>query len=217
MVKTQFEKMDRMYRYQRYFYDLTRKFYLLGRDKLLKKIAAADGENVLEIGCGTARNLIVLAHKFPGANFFGLDASAEMLKTARAKIESKRLENITVKTALAEEFSFDKTFDLRDKFDAIFFSYALSIIPPWRESLDNALENLKPGGVLYIVDFYDGKELPRWFRKLLKNWLELFHVAYPKELIPYLESLEERGAGELKVESIAKNYAFIAEFRKISQ
>jgi S-adenosylmethionine-diacylgycerolhomoserine-N-methlytransferase len=206
--------MDRMYRHQRYFYDLTRKFYLLGRDKLLQKIAINDGDNVLEIGCGTSRNLIVLAQKFPNANFFGLDASAEMLKTARAKIESKQFENIKVKTALADEFSFDKTFGLDGKFDAIFFSYALSIIPPWRESLENALGNLKPGGSLYIVDFYDGKDLPRWFRKLLKNWLKQFHVAYPKELIPHLESLEKQGLGKLKVAAIARHYAFIAVFEK---
>jgi len=211
MVKNQFEKMDRMYRHQRYFYDLTRKFYLLGRDKLLQEIVIKPGDNVLEIGCGTARNLIVLARKFPNANFFGLDASAEMLKTARAKIEAKHLRNITLKTALADEFLFDKTFNLDGKFDAIFFSYALSIIPPWRESLAHALKNLKPGSNLHIVDFYDGKDLPAWFRKILKAWLRLFHVAYPKELIPYLESLEKQGAGELKVRSIAKSYAFIAK------
>lgn len=206
--------MDRMYRHQRYFYDLTRKFYLLGRDKLFKEIAIKDGANILEIGCGTARNLIVLARKFPNANFFGLDASAEMLKTAQKNIDAKRLNNIILKTALADEFSFDKTFDLADKFDAIFFSYALSIIPPWRESVDNALENLKPGGNLYIVDFYDGKDLPAWFRKLLKAWLQLFHVAFPKELIPYLKSLEKQDAGKLNVKSVARSYAFVAEFQK---
>ena len=43
-----FEKMDKMYRRQRYFYDLTRKYYLLGRDKLIEKMNVADGENVLK-------------------------------------------------------------------------------------------------------------------------------------------------------------------------
>jgi S-adenosylmethionine-diacylgycerolhomoserine-N-methlytransferase len=209
-----FEKMDRMYRYQRYFYDLSRKYYLLGRDKLLKQIAVNDGDQVLELGCGTARNLIVLAEKFPNANFFGLDASAEMLKTAQAKIESKKITNINLKAALADEFSFAKTFELPDKFDSCLFSYALSIIPPWRESIDNALDNLKPGGNLYIVDFYNAKDLPAWFRKLLKSWLKQFHVAYPEELIPYLESLENQGAGKLKVTSIARSYAFITRFEK---
>ena len=30
----QAEQMDRMYRYQRHIYDLTRKYYLLGRDRI---------------------------------------------------------------------------------------------------------------------------------------------------------------------------------------
>ncbi|HVE57598.1 MAG TPA: class I SAM-dependent methyltransferase [Pyrinomonadaceae bacterium] len=209
-----FEKMDKMYRHQRYFYDLTRKYYLLGRDRLIKEMKISDGENVLEIGCGTARNLIILAKKHRGARFFGLDASAEMLKTAQRKIDAKYLDNITLKTALADTFAFDETFDLTQKFDACFFSYAVSIIPPWKESIENALENLKAGKSLYIVDFYDQKSLPVWFQKTLKVWLKQFHVKYPKELIPFLETLERKGLGKLKLTPLYKRYSLIAEFRK---
>lgn len=209
-----FEKMDKMYRHQRYFYDLTRKYYLLGRDRLIREMKISDGENVLEIGCGTARNLIILAKKHRGANFFGLDASSEMLKTAQNKIDAKYLENITLKTALADKFSFDETFDLTEKFDACFFSYAVSIIPPWKESIENALENLKVGRSLYIVDFYDQKNLPLWFQKTLKVWLKQFHVKYPKELIPFLEDLERNGFGKLKITPLYKRYSLLAEFRK---
>lgn len=209
-----FENMDRMYRHQRYFYDLTRKYYLLGRDRLLREMKIADGENVLEIGCGTARNLIVLAKKHGGAHFFGLDASSEMLKTAQHKINSKHLENITLKQALADEFRFDETFGLTQKFDGCFFSYAVSIILPWKESIENALENLKAGKSLYIVDFYDQKNLPVWFQKTLRGWLRQFHVKYPKELIPCLENLERRGFGKLKITPLFRRYSLIAEFRK---
>lgn len=209
-----FEKMNKMYRHQRYFYDLTRKYYLLGRDRLIREMKISDGENVLEIGCGTARNLIILAKKHRGANFFGLDASSEMLKTAQNKIDAKYLENITLKTALADKFSFDETFDLTEKFDACFFSYAVSIIPPWKESIENALENLKVGRSLYIVDFYDQKNLPLWFQKTLKVWLKQFHVKYPKELIPFLEDLERNGFGKLKITPLYKRYSLLAEFRK---
>jgi S-adenosylmethionine-diacylgycerolhomoserine-N-methlytransferase len=214
-MENPFEKMDRMYRHQRYFYDLTRKYYLLGRDRLLRReMKIEDGEKVLEIGCGTARNLIMLAKKHGGAHFFGLDASAEMLKTAQRKVASARVENITLKTALADEFSYHKTFDLTEKFDAVFFSYAVSIIPPWKESVENALENLKTGKSLYIVDFYDQKNLPVWFQKTLQNWLRQFHVKYPRELIPFLENLERKGFGKLKVTSLYRRYTLIAEFRK---
>lgn len=209
-----FQKMDRMYRYQRYFYDLTRKFYLLGRDKLIAEMKISDGEKILEAGCGTGRNLIILAQKYPRANFFGLDASAEMLKTAQSKIEAKKLKNITLKTALADNFAFDKTFGLQEKFDAVFFSYAVSIIPPWRESIANALENLKSGKTLYIVDFYDQADLPRWFQKLLQVWLKQFHVKYPENLLPFLENLEKQGRGKLQVKPLFRRYSLIAEFRK---
>ena len=206
-----FEKMDKMYRYQRYFYDLTRKYYLLGRDKLIEKMNVADGENILEIGCGTGRNLVILANKFPKANFYGLDASAAMLETANAKIETK---NISLKNALADDFNYKKTFDLEKPFDTIYFSYSISMIPTWQESIQNALANLKSGRSFYIVDFYDQRDLPAWFRKILTGWLKQFHVKYPKDLLPFLRNLEKQGLGKLSVTSIYKSYSFIAEFKK---
>lgn len=209
-----FEKMDRMYRYQRYFYDFTRKYYLLGRDRLIAQIDVRPGENVLEVGCGTGRNLIILARKFPESHFYGLDASAEMLKTAQEKIGSRNLKNITLRTALADDFNYQKTFHLTEAFDAIYFSYSISMIPTWKESIANALENLKPGRSFYIVDFYDQKDLPAWFRTLLKGWLRKFHVQFWGDLLPHLETLEEQGLGKLVLNSIARRYAFIARFKK---
>lgn len=206
--------MDRMYRQQRYFYDLTRKYYLLGRDRLLKEIKVSDGENILEIGCGTGRNLAILARKYPRAHFFGLDASSEMLKTAQSKIKSKNISNIVFKTALADDFSFKNTFELSKPFDAAFFSFSISMIPPWKESIENALENLKSESSLYIVDFYDQKNLPVWFQKILQGWLKQFHVKYPKDLIPFLKELERNGAGKLKITPLYRNYSFIAKFTR---
>jgi S-adenosylmethionine-diacylgycerolhomoserine-N-methlytransferase len=203
-----------MYRYQRYFYDLTRKYYLVGRDRLIAEMNVQPGENVLEAGCGTGRNLAILARKYPRAHFFGLDASSEMLKTAQGKVDSRKLKNIDLKVALADNFTFADTFRLEKPFDTIFFSYSISMIPPWKESILNALKNLKPGGSFYIVDFYDQRDLPRWFQKLLQGWLRQFHVRFWAELMPYLEDLETRGVGRLKVSALYRRYSFIAEFQK---
>ncbi len=207
-----FAKMDSMYRYQRYFYDASRKFYLLGRDRLIDQIEIGDGDNIAEIGCGTGRNLEILARKHPNANFYGLDASSEMLESASAKTAD--LINVTLKTALADDYDHRSTFGLEQKFDSVFFSYSISMIPPWRESIGVALANLKPGGTLYIVDFYDQTDLPRWFRIVLKSWLRQFHVQFWGELIPFLYELDRSGAGRLEIESIGRRYAFIATFRK---
>lgn len=207
-----FENMDKMYRHQRYFYDLTRKFYLLGRDKLIAEMSVQPNENVLEIGCGTARNLKILAEKYPNTNFFGLDASAEMLKTAQEK--TSNLKNINLKVALADDFNYQQTFDLAAQFDTIYFSYSISMIPTWRESIANALENLKSGRSFYIVDFYDQKDLPVFFQKILQGWLRQFHVQFWGELIPHLQTLESEGLGKLRITSLYRRYSFIAEFNK---
>ena len=70
--------MDNVYRHQRHIYDLTRKYYLLGRDRMIAELDPPAGGSALELGCGTGRNLILAARRFPDTHFYGLDISAEM-------------------------------------------------------------------------------------------------------------------------------------------
>src|SRR5258708_40120974 len=78
--------MNRIYRHQRHVYDFTRKYYLLGRDRVIAGIGTPDGARVLEVRCGTGRTLIVAARKYAGARCFGLDGSPEMLNSATRPI-----------------------------------------------------------------------------------------------------------------------------------
>jgi S-adenosylmethionine-diacylgycerolhomoserine-N-methlytransferase len=75
-------RMNRMYRRQRHVYDGTRRYYLLGRDQLIAGLQTGSGANVLEIGCGTGRNLVLAAQLNRLARFFGVDVSTEMLTSA---------------------------------------------------------------------------------------------------------------------------------------
>jgi S-adenosylmethionine-diacylgycerolhomoserine-N-methlytransferase len=210
------EEMDEMYRWTRYVYDFTRKYYLLGRDRLLRDMILQPGDRVLEIGCGTARNLIRLAKQRPDIHCYGLDASTEMLTTATAQVKSRRLEKrITLAHCLAEELDYAKTFGLDTPFDAAFFSYSLSMIPTWPQAIDAALANIKRGAALYVVDFWDQGDWPRWFRFVLKRWLDLFHVVHRPELLDYLRQLDEKGLGTLTLQSVGGRYAYLASFRKL--
>jgi S-adenosylmethionine-diacylgycerolhomoserine-N-methlytransferase len=205
-----------MYRWTRYVYDLTRKYYLLGRDRLLREMVLHPGDSVLEIGCGTARNLVRLAKQHADVRCYGLDVSAAMLATATAKVKSRRLsERIILRQGFAEELDYAKTFDRESLFDAAFFSYSLSMIPPWSEAIDAALRNLKRGGVLYVVDFWDQGGWPRWFQGMLKRWLERYHVHYRPELLDYLQELDAQGIGTLSLKPVARRYAYLATFRKL--
>ena len=203
--------MDRMYRLTRHVYDASRKYYLLGRDHLIGNLDAKAGETVCEAGCGTARNLIKMARKYPRAVFCGLDASEEMLKTARNSIERAGLK-IPLAHAFAQSFDPQKLFEIQKPLDKVVFSYALSIIPPWRESIDHALKILKPGGEIHIVDFGGQDELPAVFRKFLFWWLAQFHVYHKPEILNYLHRLELEKKGTLRVKQLFKGYAFYAVF-----
>lgn len=211
--------MDGVYRYQRYVYDLTRKYYLFGRDRVINEMPLAAGDRVLEMGCGTARNLILLARRHPQAHFYGIDASREMLKTAEQKVKRAGMaERITLRHAFAERVDSRETFGLEAPFDAILYSYSLSMIPPWREAIICGLANLKPGGAVYIVDFWDQGDLPGWFRVLLKRWLAIFHVRHEPEMMNFLDTLKKQGEieNDFVIHSIFGRYAFKTALRKIS-
>lgn len=206
--------MDQIYRYQRYIYDATRKYYLLGRDQILDEMQVQPGFRILEMGCGTARNLIKLAHMHPDVELYGIDASSEMLKTASAKVASRNLSSrFNLECIYAESVDYRETFGLEEPFDVIFFSYALSMIPTWKESLETALNNLKPGGWLYIVDFWDQADLPRWFQAGLRHWLALFHVRHEPELITYLNQMQGIEAG-FTIEPIFGRYSMKTRIQK---
>src|ERR1700759_5342346 len=145
--------MDRMYRRQRYIYDLSRKFYLLGRDEAITRLRPAPADKVLEIACGTGRNLVKLAQAYPGVRLFGLDVSREMLASAAASTARAGLAS-RIDLAQADATAFDPQglFGCAG-FERVMISYALSMIPPWREALAHALDVVAPGGTLHIVDF----------------------------------------------------------------
>ena len=185
--------MDGIYRYQRFIYDATRRYYLLGRDRLLADLRPADGDSVLEVGCGTARNLIKAARLYPKAQGYGLDLSQEMLRTAKAKIAGAGLQDrVTVAAGDATAFSGAALFG-QPHFDRVFISYALSMIPPWREAVVCAAKAVAPQGTMHIVDFGDFAGYPGWARRAQLSWLGRFSVTP----IPRLEDELGRIAGDI--------------------
>lgn len=172
------EQMDRIYRYQRYFYDATRRHFLLGRDTLVSGLVPPDGGTVVEIGCGTARNLIQAARTYPNARLFGFDISNAMLATARAKIAAAGLtDRISVAQGDATDFDLQKQFGIESA-DRIMASYTLSMIPQWNDAVACACRQLNPNGSLHVVDFGPMGGLPSSAKRGLYGWLAKFSV-YP--------------------------------------
>ncbi|OQW47863.1 MAG: methyltransferase [Proteobacteria bacterium SG_bin6] len=186
--------MDAIYRSQRHIYDLTRKYYLLGRDRLIAELAPPAGGTVLEIGCGTGRNLIAAARRFPQARYFGIDISEAMLETARASVTKAGLaDRITLAQGDATAFDAPALFGV-ERFDRIFQSYTLSMIPDWTGALREGAGKLAPGGRLDVVDFGQQERLPGAFKALLFAWLGQFDVT-PRAALPKVLDDVAAGAG----------------------
>lgn len=169
-------RMDRLYRWQRHIYDVTRKPYLLGRDRMLAHLGVPAGGAVLELGCGTGRNILKAAQLYPNARYFGLDVAQVMVDTAQSAVARAGLaEKIRIVQGDATNFD-PQTMFARDDFDRIFISYSLSMIEDWRLALERAADRLAPGGALLVADFGMAERLPGPFRAALFKWLDWFHV-----------------------------------------
>lgn len=207
--------MDETYSFHRHIYDFTRKFYLFGRDRLIHRLAPPKGGTVLEVGCGTARNLIVAAKRYRDARFYGFDISDAMLETARKSVAKRGLsERITLAQGDAGAFDVQSLFGLT-QVDRVFMSYTLSMIPPWQEAIELGARALAPGGSLHIIDFGQYERLPgfakRWHFKSLND----FHVFPRRELPAVLKRIAEDQGLAMEFTPLYRGYAWSATLTRV--
>jgi S-adenosylmethionine-diacylgycerolhomoserine-N-methlytransferase len=201
------DRMDAIYRTQRHVYDLTRKYYLLGRDALIRDLAPPPGGTILEIGCGTGRNLIAAARAWPETQLYGFDISAAMLDTARGAIRRAGLANrITLAQGDAGDFDPQALFG-RARFDRAFLSYTLSMIPAWQDAIAHAAAVAER---VHIVDFGQQERLPTAFRRGLFAWLGRFHVTPRAALHDEARTVAARHQKPVSVDSLHRGYAWRA-------
>jgi S-adenosylmethionine-diacylgycerolhomoserine-N-methlytransferase len=170
--------LERYYRFHSRIYDATRWSFLFGRDRLVKIIAKyRQPSRILDVGCGTGKNLLRLRQVFPGANLTGLDLSDAMLAQAKKKLAGCSPEVQLVHRA------YDQPLLPESPFDLLVFSYALSMFNPgWDQAIGAAHQELAPDGTIAVVDFHTSS------RSLFKHWMALNHVRMEGHLLPELES-----------------------------
>lgn len=207
-------RMDAIYAGQRHIYDATRKYYLLGRDRLIGELAPPPDGRVVEVGCGTGRNLVLAARRWPQARFYGFDISAAMLETAEVQVGGAGLAHrIRLASGDATDWHPQALFGFADA-DAIFMSYTLSMIPDWQRAIDAACAVLARGGALHIIDFGQQERLPALFRAALFAWLARFDVTPRAELRDRLEAVARDRGLALDFTSLYRGYAWRAVLRR---
>jgi S-adenosylmethionine-diacylgycerolhomoserine-N-methlytransferase len=200
-------RMNRAYRRQRHIYDGTRRYYLLGRDQLIAHLRPGAGATVLEIGCGTGRNLVHAAGRYPDARFFGIDVSTEMLTSAISAISRRGMaDRIRVAHGDGTRFDPQNLFGIAS-FDHVMIPYSLSMIADWRCVLQAAASRLRPGGQLHVVDFGGQERLPRIARTLLFRWLAMFDVTPRDDLEHELSAMAGHAGADLRFQRPFRGYA----------
>lgn len=174
-ILKQERKVENYYRYHARIYDATRWSFLFGRQGILEELPdLPTAPRILEVGCGTGKNIQLLEYLFPDARIYGIDLSKAMLKKARKKVDPQQVRLINRPYG---------TEDLElEPFDLILFSYSLSMVGDEIDQiLQRVYEDLKPKGLIAVLDFHTTPF--RWFQAWMKN----NHVAVDGHLLALLK------------------------------
>lgn len=163
--------LERYYQFHSRIYDLTRWSFLFGREEVLRRAARVlRPARILEVGCGTGRNLVSLRRRFPAAALTGVDLSGPMLAIAATKLAHGSA------TLLRRAYA-APVHEAGRPFDLVLCSYALSMFNPgWEEAIDAAAQDLADEGCIAVVDFSDTAHA--WFRR----WMGVNHVRMENHL-----------------------------------
>jgi len=117
------------------------------RSKAVSRLELKRGSRVLEVGCGTGRNLAPLLEAVGAeGQVYGVDLSEGMLAKAKELCAQAGWRNVELLRADATDYV------LPEPVDGAIFSLSYAVIPHHRDALLHAWNLLRPGGCLVIMD-----------------------------------------------------------------
>lgn len=111
----------------------------------------AAGVNVLDVGCGRGRALLLMAQRFPNSHFTGYDLSADAVVWAQEQARRQGLGNLRFETRDLSDFENSATpgaFDFVTTFDAVHDQARPLAV------LKGIFRTLKSGGVYLMQDIH---------------------------------------------------------------
>jgi ubiquinone/menaquinone biosynthesis C-methylase UbiE len=124
--------------------------YAAARERAIDMLQLQPGSRVLDVACGTGANFALIEKRIgPSGELVGVDLTPAMLARAGARVRGHGWENVKL---LEANICAPPDHRLRDPFDAILCTLALSVIPDWRHAWDAMLTLARPGGRVGVMD-----------------------------------------------------------------
>lgn len=121
-------------------------WYKAARTVALESSNFGKGDVVLDLGCGTSRNLTHISEAVGDTGtFVGVDYSERMARYSARRATTCRVEihNLDASSFLAGSLSV---------YDAIVCTLSLSVMEDWEKVCHSAFDALKPGGTFTVMD-----------------------------------------------------------------
>ncbi len=127
--------------------------------------ALADGQDILELGCGWGSLSLWIASNFPGARITSVSNSAPQRRYIESQIQARELSNLSVITADMNVFQPDRVFDRTVSVEM--FEHMAN----WRPLLSRVRGWLKPDGRLFLHIFTHKSRASRYDRSDASDWM----------------------------------------------
>ena len=117
------------------------------RRTAIDRLELEAGDRVLEVGCGTGRNLSLLREAVgPEGQVYGIDLSDGMLAAARRLCAQRKWENVSLISGDAAQYQ------IPERIDGVLFSLSYNTMPHHREVLNSVWNQLPAEKYLVIMD-----------------------------------------------------------------
>jgi ubiquinone biosynthesis O-methyltransferase len=136
---------------------------------VLGSLDIKDGERVLDIGCGNARDILYIA-RTGAQQVVGVDISDGMVLVAKEELEANKFENILLQVGDVTALDFPDC-----HFDKVLCSEVIEHVPDVNKAFVEMRRVLKPGGRLVIstpnkVSWYGFERYWIWEKLLRRHW-----------------------------------------------